>query len=142
MLFVGVATFLRMGASNYYDAQCVIGMNRIRAAYLELAPDLERYFVMSAHDDVRGLGITMGVPPGTAPLVHVIAATPTVVSIVDSVVAAAVVGMLVLLADAATPAVLAACIATFLVVFLLHVRYGRQSVARGQASVRTIFPGD
>jgi hypothetical protein len=141
VLFVGVATFLRMGASNYYDAQCVIGMNRIRAAYLELAPDLERYFVMSAHDDVRGLGITMGVPPGTAPLVHIIAATPTVVSVVDSVVAAAVVGMLVLLTDAATPGVLAACIATFLVVFLLHVRYGRQAVARGQASVRTIFPG-
>src|SRR5712664_1311448 len=64
VLFIGVATSIRLGASNYHEAMCVIGMNRIRAAYLELAPDLERYFVMSAHDDVRGIGITMGVPPG------------------------------------------------------------------------------
>ncbi len=142
VLFVGVTTFIRMGSSNYYDAQCVIGMNRIRAAYLELAPDLERYFVMSAHDDVRGVGITMGVPPGTAPFVHLIAATPIVVSVVDSVIAAAVVGMLALLGRAPTPVVLAACGVAFVVVVLLHGRSARQGVARGQASVRPLFPGD
>ena len=64
VLFIGVATYLRLGSSNYHEAMCVVGMNRIRAAYLELAPDLERFFVMSAHDDLRGMGITMGVPPG------------------------------------------------------------------------------
>src|SRR5256885_1204954 len=64
VLFIGVATSIRLGASNYHEAICVIGMNRIRAAYLELAPDLERFFVMSAHDDLRGMGITMGVQPG------------------------------------------------------------------------------
>lgn len=142
VLFVGVATFLRMAASNYYDAQCVIGMNRIRAAYLEMAPDLERYFVMSAHDDVRGLGITMGVPPATAPIVHQIAATPLVVGVVNSVIAAAVIGMLALLADAAIAVVLTACVVTFLVGLLLHIRQGRRSVARAQASVRPLFPGD
>ena len=46
VLVIGVATYLRLGASNYHEALCVVGMNRIRAAYLELAPDLERYFVM------------------------------------------------------------------------------------------------
>ena len=56
VLFVGIATVVRLGASNYHDAMCVIGMNRIRHAYLELAPDLEPYFVMSSHDDVRGRG--------------------------------------------------------------------------------------
>ena len=64
VLFIGVATWIRLGTSNYHEALCVIGMNRIRAAYLELAPDLERYFVMSAHDDLRGIGVTMGVQPG------------------------------------------------------------------------------
>src|SRR5256714_14937411 len=61
VLFIGAATYVRLGASNYHEALCVIGMNRIRAAYLELAPDLQRYFVMSGHDDLRGVGITMGV---------------------------------------------------------------------------------
>src|SRR5690242_15459715 len=45
VLFIGVATYMRLGVANYHEAMCVIGMNRIRAAYLELAPDLERYFV-------------------------------------------------------------------------------------------------
>src|SRR5438445_13482048 len=88
VLFIGVATWIRLGASNYHEAQCVIGMNRIRAAYLELAPDLERYFVMSAHDDFRGIGITMGVPPGGGTLFWVaqmVAGTPTVVTILNSV---------------------------------------------------------
>jgi hypothetical protein len=48
VLFIGVATVTRLGVANYHEAMCVIGMNRIRAAYLELAPDLARYFVMSA----------------------------------------------------------------------------------------------
>jgi hypothetical protein len=38
VLFIGLATFIPLGASNYHEALCVIGMNRIRAAYLELAP--------------------------------------------------------------------------------------------------------
>ena len=42
-----------MGATNYHDAITVIGMNRIRGAYLEIAPDLEPYFVMGVHDDAR-----------------------------------------------------------------------------------------
>src|SRR6266851_8492709 len=44
VLFIGLATFIRLGAANYHELMCVTGMNRIRAAYLELAPDLERYF--------------------------------------------------------------------------------------------------
>src|SRR5207237_6605155 len=62
VLFIGVATSIRLGAANYHELMCVTGMNRIRAAYLELAPELERYFVTSAHDDPRGLGISMAVP--------------------------------------------------------------------------------
>src|SRR5437762_10955026 len=32
-LFIGVATVMRLGVANYHEAMCVIGMNRIRAAY-------------------------------------------------------------------------------------------------------------
>ncbi len=83
VLFIGVATSIRLGASNYHEAICVMGMNRIRAAYLELAPDLERFFVMSAHDDLHGMGVTMGVQPGGGRLfwlAQIIAGTPTVVT--------------------------------------------------------------
>ena len=66
-----------MGAANYHDAITVVGMNRIRAAYLEIAPDLEPYFVMGVHDDATGSAITMAVPPGTPSIVHLVAGTPT-----------------------------------------------------------------
>src|SRR5436309_14957040 len=32
VLFIGLATWIRLGASNYHEALCVVGMNRIRAA--------------------------------------------------------------------------------------------------------------
>src|SRR6266550_6404496 len=88
VLFIGVATYIRLGASNYHESQCVIGMNRIRAAYLEMAPDLGRYFVMSGHDDRRGIGITMGVQPGGGTLfwiAQIVAGTPTVIMILNAV---------------------------------------------------------
>src|SRR3989440_2621336 len=93
VLFIGLATWIRLGASNYHEALCVIGMNRIRAAYLELAPDLERYFVMSAHDDFRGIGVTMGVQPGGGRafwVAQILAGTPTIVTILNSVLAGAI----------------------------------------------------
>ena len=66
VLFVGVTTVVRMGATNYHDATCVMGMNRIRHAYLEIAPDLAPYFVMGSTDDPPGVAITMGLPPSDA----------------------------------------------------------------------------
>lgn len=84
VLFIGVATWIRLGASNYHEAQCVIGMNRIRAAYLE------RYFVMSAHDDFPGIGVTMGVQPGGGRafwVAQMLAGRPTVVTILNAVLA-------------------------------------------------------
>ncbi|MDF2748200.1 MAG: hypothetical protein K0S98_2487, partial [Propionibacteriaceae bacterium] len=53
VLFVGIGTNFRMGYANYHDAVCVQGMNRIRAGYLELAPDVKRFFVMGTTDDER-----------------------------------------------------------------------------------------
>src|SRR5258705_3497845 len=87
VLFVGIGAWTRIAASNYHDAQTILGMNRIRAAYLEIAPELRPYFVMGVHDDLAGASITMAVPPGTPPLLHLIASTPVLVVILNSVVA-------------------------------------------------------
>jgi hypothetical protein len=139
VLVIGVSTHVRMGASNVYDAQCVAGMNRIRNAYLQLAPDLERYFVMSAHDDPRGVAITMGVQPGTRTFLHFIAATPAVVSIVDSTVAAGVAGMVALLVDLPALGALAIAVVTFAVAVWAHLSYGRRNYARVR-SWQPLFP--
>ena len=52
---IGTLTQLRVVNASNQDLAQVIGMNRLRAAYLELDPGIERYLVASAHDDDRGI---------------------------------------------------------------------------------------
>jgi hypothetical protein len=140
VLFIGIATVVRLGDSNYHDAVCVVGMNRIRHAYLELAPDLAPYFVMGVTDDVRGVGLTMGVPERQATLLHVLAATPAVIGVVCAVLAAVIVALVAIELHAGTAATLAAGVATFLFAMALFARSGRRAIGRGQASLRPLFP--
>ena len=140
ILFVGVATFARLGGSNYHDAITVTGMNRIRAAYLELAPELAPYFVMGVHDDPPGIGITMAVPPRTPPLVHLIAATSFLVAVLNSVVAGVIAGIVAARVVGGEGPALAVAVAGFVVVLIAHVMYARGAVARGQGETRPMFP--
>jgi hypothetical protein len=138
--FVGVATFLRMDASNWHDAQCVVGMNRIRGGYLEIAPELAKYFVMSPHDDPAGVGVTMSTPPATPFFVHLIAGTPNVVLVLNGVlggVIASLVGIQVGLV--AGVAILIGAIVA-LITMALHVRYAVARVRTGQAGIKPLFP--
>lgn len=101
VLFVGIGAWTRIAASSYHDAQTILGMNRIRAAYLEIAPELRPYFVMGTHDDVAGASITMAVPPGTPQLLNLIASTPFLVVILNAVVAGSIAALILLRAAAA-----------------------------------------
>ena len=132
VLFIGVATYLRLGSSNYHEALCVVGMNRIRAAYLELAPDLERYFVMSAHDDRPGLGVTMGMQPGGGVMwiAHVLAATPTIVIVLNSVLAGVIAAVAMLRGGAAVSLTLGAGVLVFTAAVVLHALNARRNIAK------------
>ena len=143
VLFIGVATYIRLGASNYHEAMCVIGMNRIRAAYLELAPDLERYFVMSGHDDPRGISITMGVQPGVGSLfwfAQIIAGTPTVVMVLNSVLAGAIAAIAALRIGAAPGTTLLVGGVAFAIAAAAHSVYSRQTIGRAIGAHRPLFP--
>jgi hypothetical protein len=140
VLFIGLTTFVRLGAANYHDAQCVIGMNRIRAAYLAMAPELEPVFVMGHHDDPRGVAMTMAVEPGVSPLLHLLSATPSVVSVVDAAIAAALAGLVAWQAwGSSLPAVVAA-VAAFVLVFAGHVAYAQRRVRSLRAAIQPMFP--
>jgi hypothetical protein len=66
VLFLGLATAVRLSQANVDDNIAVQGMNRIRHAYLEIVPDLAPYFVTSRYDDVPGMMVTVGAPPDIA----------------------------------------------------------------------------
>ncbi len=83
VLFVGIVTSERLKHANIEDAGLVLGMNRLRHAYLEIAPELEPYFITEHHDDIAGfqqsygLGYRFGLVSllsGTAELVGIISA--------------------------------------------------------------------
>jgi hypothetical protein len=143
VLFIGIATWVRLGASNYHEAQCVIGMNRIRAAYLEFAPDLERFFVMSAHDDFRGIGVTMGVQPGGGRwfwIAQMIAGTPTVVLVLNAVLAGAIGAVAALRLGVPPAVVLLLGAAGFLIAIALQSWSVRRGIGRLQRGLRPMFP--
>jgi hypothetical protein len=141
VLFVGIGTWFRMGAANYHDAIAVAGMNRIRAAYLEIAPDLAPYFVMGVHDDAPGIGLTMAVPPGTAPVVHLIAGTPTLVMVLNAIVAGAIAGIAAI-RFAGTQALAAVALAVAMAAIVLAAEFNsaRQKIRRSQQAVKPMFP--
>jgi hypothetical protein len=143
VLFIGVATWIRLSASNYHETLCVIGMNRIRAAYLDLAPDLERYFVMSAHDDFPGIGITMGVQPGGGRafwVAQMISGTPTVVEVLNSVLVGAIAAIAAVRLGSPPAVSLLVGAAGFVIAITLHAWYVRRGVARLMANHRPMFP--
>jgi hypothetical protein len=141
VLFVGVGTWLRMGATNYHDALAIYGMNRIRGAYLEIAPDLAPYFVMGVHDDPPGIEITMAVPPGTPTIVHLIAGTPTLVIVLNGIVAGAIAAVALIRAVGVAGIVtVAAALIVSLAAIGFQLAVARRNILRVQAMVRPMFP--
>jgi hypothetical protein len=55
VLFLGTATHIRVVEINQAEIELMLAMNRLRNAYLRIAPVLEPYFSTSPHDDERGL---------------------------------------------------------------------------------------
>ena len=111
------------------------------AAYVEIAPDVERYFVTSAHDDMAGVGISMGVRPETPQLVYFLSATPVVVVVVNAVLAGAIVGLIVAELGLGTPIAVLLSAVGFVAAFALQMAIARSTVKRAQGSLRPMFPG-
>lgn len=138
--FLGVATVARLGQVNREDAIWVQGMNRIRHAYHDLAPELEPYFVTSRYDDDRGiLQSSMGMrawPPWTQAFV----AVPGVVSVIDSVVAGAIGGIAAIGLDLGTTAVVGIGAVLFAASLAGFATWGRRQIAKGRADLVPLFP--
>jgi len=141
VLFLGLATFIRQGAANYQDAFCVAGMNRIRAAYFEVAPEVRSYFITSGHDDPAGIVISMATPPGqTTGLIDLFASTPAVVSVLNGVVGAVVAGLVLAQLGVTSVVVIGLGVVAFVLVLGLQLGYAMRSIGRDLAAYRPMFP--
>jgi hypothetical protein len=88
VLFVGIATYVRLLEINNEDLVWVVGMNRLRKAYLEIDPDLARHFVTGSEDDPASILATYGAHPGGSSFFHGLITTPSTIGFVDAMIAA------------------------------------------------------
>jgi hypothetical protein len=84
-LLVGLGTYVRLVEADIEDAWLIVGMNRLRHGYLELAPDLEPYFVTSPHDDFPGVLQTYSFRRKVG-IIHLLSGSPFIVGVIDAVV--------------------------------------------------------
>jgi hypothetical protein len=132
VLLLGLATFLRLAEINDEDAWLLVGMNRLRRGYLDIAPELEPYFVTSGRDDRTGLLTTRGLDVmARMPLpVQVVMSTPVVIGVLDAVVFGAIGGIVAGAAGLSTgPAVGVGVLAGLLLSGLLAVVAARHITA-------------
>jgi hypothetical protein len=143
VLLLGWATHLRLGDARAEDVWLVAGMNRLRHAYLELAPELGPYFVAAHHDDEAGLmqtyGYTFGGSGGVRPS-RVLAGTPMLVGIINAVVAGSLAGLVTEGLGVPTGAYVAAGVAVGVAYVALLVRAAFGQIARIRREYQPRFP--
>jgi hypothetical protein len=142
VLFVGVATFVRLVAINHEDVGWVVGMNLLRHAYLEAAPELRDYFVSGSHDDEAGVMATYGATPGPGSFAHEFVTTPGMLAVVDGVIAGTLTAIVALQSGSETAVAVALGVAGSIGTCALLVIHQYRGVVkpRGQRSAR--FPRD
>ncbi len=136
VLLVGTLTLLRVFNGGDEDLAYVIGMNRLRAAYTEIDPGIDRYFVASRHDDERGIGQTYAYFPHGSEVVQPLASSMMFILVVDAVVAGVLAGLAANAADASGAVVAIAAAAASIAYFTAWSWHFLRRYAAFQARVR------
>jgi hypothetical protein len=144
-LFIGLATLGRVASASNEDLRCIAGMNRIRHAYLEIAPGLEPYFITSRHDDLVGILSTYGEPSGEHPslflgIIHGLTTTDGMVSMITTGIAAIFGAVLALLFGAEPTFAIGVGLGTFTVMVLVMSAAGYRNFSRFGARLGPRFP--
>ncbi len=84
LVVIGALTQMRVANASIEDLGIVIGMNRLRAAYIEIDPTIERFLVTSANDDDRGLWQTYNHLAGPRAILQPLASSGTFIMFVTS----------------------------------------------------------
>lgn len=103
-LVLGTLTAARVHNASQDDAAMVLGMNRLRAAYLELDPGIGPFLVAGTTNDVEGLMQTYLMGARRSTFSHVAASTAMFMNAVNTMVAGTL-GALVAYAVGAGPVV-------------------------------------
>ena len=144
VLFTGLATIARLMSLNRDDFRWVIGMNRLRHAYLEIHPELESNLITSPFDDMHGalqtLGIDVMASRRLGSSLHVFQTLPGMLSVIVAAVAGAIGALVGLAIGIPSLGVLVVGAAVFLLAVVLMGVWGRRAVGRNDPSLTPRFP--
>ena len=140
VFFLGLVTIIRISQLNWEDATWVQGMNRIRNAYLDIAPELEPYFVTSKHDDDEGIMLSTLAVPRVVPQLQGFVALPGVIAVLDSVIAGAVAAIAALGLGAGTAGAVAVGIVSFALTLAGFVAFAVRAIGRMRRNIVARFP--
>jgi len=141
VLLVGLATVIRLGDANTDDFGLVMGMNRLRHAYLELAPELEPYFVTAQHDDAASImrSFGLGYRPGIS---RFLACTPNVVGAINVVVAGVLAALIAQTIGSPDASAVAAGVVVALAAAGGHGVLAFRTISKARRAHRPRFPAD
>lgn len=141
VLLMGFVTYIRLGEANTDDIGLVIGMNRLRRAYLELAPELEPYFTSGHHDDHPSILQSYGL--GYRPrFSRVLGGTPSLVASLNVVVAGIIAALVAEVLGATDTAAVVVGIITAIIAALGHGVMVFRAITQGRREHRPRFPSE
>jgi hypothetical protein len=140
VVMIGTMTQMRLYNASIEDLAHVIGMNRLRAAYLELDPGIERYLVTSAHDDDSGIWQTYNHLMGPNPIWQPFASTGGFITLVNSGLTGVLTALVAVALHAPGPLVGAAAAAGGLAFLGISIALGMRQVGRLRRPYVPLFP--
>jgi hypothetical protein len=142
---IGLTTYGRIMGANVDDLRAVHGMARIRHAYTEIAPLVDRYFTTPTHDDIDSLIASYGAPARSSPVVELIYGLTTsggMIGLITSMVGGVLAGVIALAVGMPGSLAVWIGVAGAVLVFAAMVRLTFGSIARHQAELGTEFPAE
>jgi hypothetical protein len=142
-LVIGLATLGRMLDTSVDDLRAIAGMNRIRNAYVQIAPAVAPFLSASTHDDSAGVMETYGEPEVRATIpafIHGLTTAGGMISVIDGILAAALGGIVAILVGATLSAALVAAAIAFVVTFAGVTRWAYRTIVSYEESMEARFP--
>jgi hypothetical protein len=133
LLFMGLITFERVLQSGSADFMYAIGITRIRHLYLEYAPQIQPYIILSPHDEQEE---TLAREAMHTLWWQVFLTTAGMIAVINSVLAGSFVGLLL----AAFTLPLWACTSVGVVTFFVSVGIHQRYQWRQWMRVKRLFP--
>ncbi|HYT35280.1 MAG TPA: hypothetical protein VEL69_09605, partial [Ktedonobacteraceae bacterium] len=137
LFLMGLFTFERVLQAGTADMMYARGINRIRHLYLEYAPQMQPYFILSAHDDREGI---LGQDAMYASWLQVFFSMASMIAVINSVLVGGFVGLLLAVFTLPLWAATSAGIVTFLVSVGLQLRYQSKQWTRADRNLPAHFP--